>query len=92
MKDKLNKKNIKSIIAIVGTFLFIGLCTVGIIKAAVSYDYGSASIAGKVYRNYSDTSKPGQPWGLTMNNIVIEDAVEQYTKMVYRSTILFASF
>lgn len=49
MKDKLNKKNIKSIISIIGTFLFIGLCTVGIIKAAASYNYGSAVPSQKLY-------------------------------------------
>lgn len=49
MKDKLNKKNIKSIISIIGTFLFIGPCTVGIIKAAASYNYGSAVPSQKLY-------------------------------------------
>ena len=74
MKDKLNKKNIKSIVAIIGALLFIGLCTVGIINAAASYNYGSANKSAKIYNNYSDTSNPGQPWGLTTSNIVIVDA------------------
>ena len=74
MKDKLTKKNIKSIIVIIGTLLLIGLCTVGIIKAAASYDYGSAVPSQKLYYNYADKNNPGAPWGLTTNNIVIEDA------------------
>lgn len=49
MKDKLTKKNIKSIISIIGTSLFIGLCTVGIIKAAASYNYGSAVPSQNLY-------------------------------------------
>ena len=67
-------KNTKRFMIAAAAVLLTGLCTAGIINAAGNYNYGSASIAGKIYENYSDTSKPGQPWGLTMNNIVIEDA------------------
>ena len=49
MKDKLTKKNIKSIVAIIGALLFIGLCTVGIINAAASYNYGSAVPSQNIY-------------------------------------------
>ena len=67
-------KNTKRFMIVVAVILFAGLCTAGIINAAGSYNYGSIIPSQKRYLNYSDTSKPGQPWGLTMNNIVIEDA------------------